>query len=145
MKKEIKFKIIILIINIICGLLMCLPYGIIMKFSGSRNDGSMEYLYISYSYLSDMVYGYALFTPILSFILNTGVLILDMLSILIKTKILYLPLRIISLICFILSIGHYILGIDCISILSIVITILLLINTLIIHLFLKEKDITVNN
>lgn len=103
-------------------LLEALPYGAVMNFAAPNE----EVIRKTYSYFSLLPYGYANFGPLLTAIFSVFLLILGIFYILKTTKALRISIAILSAIAAATSLMPLMLGLQYISTIGILITLLLL-------------------
>lgn len=137
MRKNLIYKLLILLVLVTVFILEFLPNGVILNFS---NQGSDELIRRTYSYFSLTPFGYANFGPLLTGIVTILLMVLMVIFIFKDNVKIFNFIKTASIIAVIFSLMPLLLGINYFSLIGMVISALLQIIGILVFLYKKFVD-----
>lgn len=130
-----KKKISLFVLPIIALILEFLPRGVMMVFVTQNGDPIASY----YPYFDLLPFGYAMWGPLITSVLTVFLIAMLIINLLIEKKWVIDFLKITSLIATIMSVTHFIFGLDRVTLISQFIFLCLLLEMLLIYIFYKNE------
>lgn len=130
-----KKKISLFVLPIIALILEFLPRGVMMVFVTQNGDPIVSY----YPYFDLLPFGYAMWGPLITGVLTVFLIAMLIINLLIEKKWVIDFLKITSLIATIMSVTHFIFGLDRVTLISQFIFLCLLLEMLLIYIFYKNE------